>query len=103
MARKEKLLVEIYNLRNQIAEIKGNTIVKSIISANSQDWLASSSVLNHQALCRCYASSTCSSTYRRVGAVLHVALRFELFPVGSTVSTYGGGVVFCRQIAIESV
>ena len=27
MTRKEKLLVEIYNLRNQIAEIKGNTIV----------------------------------------------------------------------------
>ena len=37
MTRKEKLLVEIYNFRNQIAEIKGNTIVKSIISANSQD------------------------------------------------------------------
>ena len=27
MTRKENLLVEIYNLRNQIAEIKGNTIV----------------------------------------------------------------------------
>ena len=27
MTRKEILLVEIYNLRNQIAEIKGNTIV----------------------------------------------------------------------------
>ena len=27
MTRKEKLLVEIYNLRNQIAVIKGNTIV----------------------------------------------------------------------------
>ena len=27
MTRKEKLLVEIYNLRNQIAEIKGNTII----------------------------------------------------------------------------
>ena len=27
MTRKEKLLVEIYDLRNQIAEIKGNTIV----------------------------------------------------------------------------
>ena len=27
MIRKEELLVEIYNLRNQIAEIKGNTIV----------------------------------------------------------------------------
>ena len=27
MIRKENLLVEIYNLRNQIVEIKGNTIV----------------------------------------------------------------------------
>jgi hypothetical protein len=27
MTRKENLLVEIYNLRNQISEIKGNTIV----------------------------------------------------------------------------
>ena len=27
MTRKENLLVEIYNLRNQIAEIKDNTIV----------------------------------------------------------------------------
>ena len=27
MIRKENLLIEIYNLRNQIAEIKGNTIV----------------------------------------------------------------------------
>lgn len=27
MTRKEKLLVEIYNLRNQISEIKGNKIV----------------------------------------------------------------------------
>ena len=29
MTRKENLLVEIYNLRNQIAEIKGNTIVNN--------------------------------------------------------------------------
>ena len=27
MTRKENLLIEIYNLRNQISEIKGNTIV----------------------------------------------------------------------------
>ena len=27
MTRKENLLIEIYNLRNQIAEIKGNKIV----------------------------------------------------------------------------
>ena len=27
MTRKENLLIEIYNLRNQIAEIKGSTIV----------------------------------------------------------------------------
>ena len=27
MTRKENLLIEIYNLRNQISEIKGNTLV----------------------------------------------------------------------------
>ena len=27
MTRKENLLIEIYNLRNQISEIKGNKIV----------------------------------------------------------------------------
>ena len=39
MTRKENLLVEIYNLRNQIAEIKGNKIVNIVEFSQTREFL----------------------------------------------------------------
>ena len=41
MTRKENLLIEIYNLRNQISEIKGNTLVNIEFLEQMRDTLFS--------------------------------------------------------------